>query len=224
MIAEEWLTARRGRLLAGQRRRRRHRALYATRRARPSSPAAHPAPADGKPRRQRANVALADFVAPRRPASPTRSAASPSPPATASGRCAALQGRRRRLFGDPGHAARRPPGRGLRRGPAPEGAHRALGLCAGRDAHQRQLIAEATAASARRPAIRPSPTTPRRRTLFACWTPRRATGMKLTESFAMTPPPRSPASTSPTPRPLLRRRQDRARPGRGLRPPQGLGP
>ena len=44
-----------------------------------------------------------------------------------------------------------------------------------------------TAASARRPAIRRSPITPRRRRCSRCSTPRSRIGVKLTESFAMWP-------------------------------------
>ena len=43
------------------------------------------------------------------------------------------------------------------------------------------------AASGRRPAIPPSPTTPRRRRCSACSTPSGAIGVQLTESFAMWP-------------------------------------
>ncbi len=46
----------------------------------------------------------------------------------------ALQARQRRLFGDHGQGARRPPGRSLRRAAAPARAQGVLGLCAGRDA------------------------------------------------------------------------------------------
>ena len=85
------------------------------------------------------------------------------------------------------------------------------------------LLPKNTAASARRRAIRPSRTTPKRRTLFALLDGTAATGIALTESFAMTPPASVSGLYSPTRGPLFRRRQDRARPGRGLRPPQGLG-
>ena len=49
------------------------------------------------------------------------------------------------------------------------------------------LIGEPIAASARRPAIPPSPTTPRRRRSSACSMPKRRIGVRLTESYAMWP-------------------------------------
>jgi 5-methyltetrahydrofolate--homocysteine methyltransferase len=61
-----------------------------------------------------------------------------------------------------------------------------LGLCAGRGAAPAELIARNIAASARRPAIRRSPTTPRRRRCSRCSTAS-AIGVTLTESFAMWP-------------------------------------
>ena len=58
-----------------------------------------------------------------------------------------------------------------------------------------------TRASAPRPAIRRSPTTPKRRAVRACSMPRTTAGMKLTESYRHVPAGRrSPASISPIPR------------------------
>ena len=79
------------------------------------------------------------------------------------------------------------------------------------------------AASARRRAIRRSPTTPRRATLFKLLDSRAPIGVKLTESFAMWPGAVGLRPLfQPSRQPLFRRRQDRARPGRGLRAAQGL--
>ena len=83
----------------------------------------------------KANLALADFVAPT--SAPTISAASRSPPATGRSDRGEVQGRRRRLFGHPRLGPGRPAGRSLRRGPAPQGSRQILGLCAGRTLEHR---------------------------------------------------------------------------------------
>ena len=76
--------------------------------------------------------------------------------------------------------------------------------------------ARSIAASARRPAIRRSPTTPRRGRCSSCSTPS-AIGVKLTESYAMWPGAAVCGLYFSHPQSaLFRRRQDRARPGRGL--------
>ena len=188
-----------------------------TRPAPSSAPACTPCASRWPRREGRANAALADFVAPMARRRLDRRLRGHRRPRRGGAR-GALQGRRRRLFGDPRRRPGRPPGRGLRRGPAPQGPHRALGLCAGRAIRSRRPAApNATAASAPRPAIRPSPTTPKRRPCSTCWTPSAATGIELTESYAMTPPASVSRPLLRPPRsPLFRRRQDRARPGRGL--------
>ena len=188
--------------------------------------ALHPAPADGQGARA-APTWRWPTSSPRSAARPTRSAASPSPPATARRRsprrfkaagddysailAAALADRLAEAFAEALHHKVRTelwgyrPGRAVR--PRP---------------HDRR---EVPRHPPRARLSLPSPTTPRRRPCSSCWTPSAATGIELTESFAMTPPAvglrpllRQPAG------PLLRRRQDRARPGRRLRPPQRLGP
>ena len=204
---------RRGRLLAGQQRRRRHRALYRRDAASAARDAASRCASRWPATATRANLALADFVAPKE----TGLADYVGGFAVTAGIgeedvARALRARQRRLLHDHGQGARRPAGGSLRRGAARERAQRVLGLCAGRDAHQRGADrAKSTAASARRRAIRPSPTTPRSATLFDLLDAEKATGMQLTESFAMWPGccrlgPLLLASRQP----LFRRRQDRA--------------
>ena len=85
----------------------------------------------------------------------------------------AVHRRPRRLLGHHAQGAGRPPGRGLRRAAAPARAHRVLGLCARRDAvHRGADRREATAASARRRATRPAPTTASSATCSACCRPK----------------------------------------------------
>ena len=85
-IAEQLVRgARRRRLLAGQRRRRRHRSLYRRDPHRRARPAVHPAPADGQDARA-APTWRWPTSSPRSAPAPTTSAASRSPPATASSR------------------------------------------------------------------------------------------------------------------------------------------
>ena len=125
--------------------------------------------------RTRANTALADFIAPegsgagrlyRRFRGDGGHRRSPD--------CRTLRAGQRRLLEDHGQGAGRPSGRSLRRAHARARAPRVLGLCAGESAVRRRADRrEAIAASARRPAIRPSPTTPRSARCSTCSTPRR---------------------------------------------------
>ena len=86
----------------------------------------------------------------------------------------ALQGRPRRLFRHPAEGAGRPPGRGLRRAPARARAQDDLGLRARRGALQRGADrARSIAASARRRAIPPAPTTARSPSCSGCSMPAR---------------------------------------------------
>ena len=113
---------------------------------------------------------------------------------------------------------------------------RALGLCAGRGLHARRADrASPIAASARRPAIRRSPTIPRRRRCSACSTPSARSGVKLTESFAMWPgssvsglylrPPRGATiSASPRSSATRSRTMPRARAWRSPRSSAGSAP
>ena len=141
---ERWFQApRRGRLLAGERRGRRHRASTPTSartsrlpcctRCASSSPGAKGAPTSRWPiSSRRARAALADYIGAfmvtagigeddgRRP----------------------LQACQRRLLGDHGQGAGRPPGGSVRRAAASARAPGVLGLCAGRGARRRDLIAE----------------------------------------------------------------------------------
>ena len=184
-----------------------------TRRARSGSPAAHAAPADGpRRRRDRANVALADFVAPKG----TGIADYVGGFAVTAGigeeevaerferanddyseiLAKALADRLAEAFAEALHA----------RCAASSGAMRRT-----RSSATTQLIAEAY------PGIRPAPGYPaqpdhtEKGTLFACSTPRRRPGIKLTESYAMWPGRRGVRLLFRPPRePLFRRRQDRA--------------
>ena len=72
-----------------------------------------------------------------------------------------LRGRARRLPRDHGQGARRPPRRGVRRVPARARAARVVRP--GRSSRPSELIAEGSAASARRSATRPAPTTREKR-------------------------------------------------------------
>ena len=166
-----------------------------------AGPLAHPAPADGQERRASPTPRLADFVAPiGRP--PDYIGAFAVTAGHGEREIAArLQGAGRRLFGDHGRRAGRPPGGSLRRAPAPAGAHRTLGLCAGRGPRRRRPDRGEI------PGIRPAPGYPaqpdhtEKATLFRLLDAEAATGMALTESFAMTPAGLGlAASTSATPR------------------------
>ena len=85
----------------------------------------------------------------------------------------ALLARQRRLFLHHGQGPGRPLRRGLRRSPAPTRAEGAVGaMRRGSSSAPTSWSASPIAASARRPATRPSPTTPRRRRCSACSTPK----------------------------------------------------
>ncbi len=82
-----------------------------------------------------------------------------------------LQALKRRLFGDHGQGARRPAGRSAGRAPASARAQGILGLCARRGARAAATSSPRNiAASVRRPAIRRSRITARRRRCSACST------------------------------------------------------
>ena len=186
-------------------------------------PAPHPAPADGQGRGP-ANLALADFVAPIGQA-PTRSAPSRSPPAMAS---------RRSPSGSRPPATTIPPSwpppwptAWPRPSPRP---------CTARCAPSSGAM-RPTSRSTSSPDRRALPRHPPRARLSGPARPYR-------EGDAVRPAGRrggrrdrpdrklrhEPAGLGlralfrPPAEPLFRRRQDRARPGRRLRPPQGLGP
>ena len=74
-----------------------------------------------------------------------------------------VRAQQRRLLLDPAQGVGRPSRRGVRRADARAGAHRAVGVC-GRRAlrHRPTCCPSRSVVSGRRPAIRPSPTTPRR--------------------------------------------------------------
>ena len=83
--------------------------------------------------------------------------------------------------------ARRPAGRGLRRGAACEGAPRAVGLCAGRDAQQRAVDRRSVCGIRPAPGYPAQPDHTEKGTLFRLLDAEKATGLKLTESYAMWP-------------------------------------
>ena len=130
--------ARRRRPLARQRRRRRHRRLDRRDPHRPSARGCYTLRQQMAKSEGRANVALADFVAPigGRPDYIGGFAVTAGHGELEI--AGAVQGGRRRLFRHPRHRARRPPRRGLRRGAAPPRAHRALGLRARRAVRPRR--------------------------------------------------------------------------------------
>ena len=122
---------RRGRLLAGQRRRRRHRALRRRRRAARSSRCCTRCASRWRAtdRRDRANTALADFVAPKE--SGLADYVGAFAVTTGIGEAEALaraHRQDRRLRAHHAQGAGRPPGRGLRRAHARARAPRAVGL------------------------------------------------------------------------------------------------
>ena len=172
----------------------------------------------------KANLALADFVAPKE-----------SGLADYIGGFAVTAGigeedvarqiraRQRRLLQDHGQGARRPPGGSLRRGVACEGAPRALGLCAGREAHQRAAdrrrlcrhSSRARLSGAARP-HREAHAVQAARCREGDWAQahrvlRHVAGRRRLRTLFL-----------PSREPLFRRRQDRPRPGAGLRRPQRL--
>ena len=131
----------------------------------------------------------------------------------------ALRPRQRRLFLDPGQGAGRPLRRGLRRAHARARAPRVLGLCAGRDAvAPRTLLGETYRGIRPAPGYPAQPDHTEKATLFrlldAESADRRQADRKLRHVAGLVG--LGPLSR-PSRRALFRRRQGRARPGRGLR-------
>ena len=140
--------------------------------------AAYAAPAVASAEPGAPNLALADFVAPMDTGMPTRSAPSPSPPASARRTSPTLRARQRRLFQDPGEGAGRPPRRGLRRALHRARAAGVLGLCA-RGALSATTISSREHLSRHPPGARlsrRSPITPRSARCSRCSTPSRRPG------------------------------------------------
>uniref|UniRef100_A0A0N4ZXP5 LigA n=1 Tax=Parastrongyloides trichosuri TaxID=131310 RepID=A0A0N4ZXP5_PARTI len=135
-----------------------------------------------------------------------------------------VQGCGRRLFRHHGHGPGRPPGRGLRRAAAQGGPHPALGLCSrrtdlGSGSDRRKVSGHPPRTRLSGPARshgegHPVPSARRRR--------QRRDGVdgKLRHDPARLG---QRPLLRPSGQPLFRRRQDRPRPDRGLRRPQGLG-
>ena len=177
--------------------------------------------ASSSPRREgRANVALADFVAPRgeRPRRLCRRLRRHRRHRRGRDR-RALQGRQRRLFGDHGQGAGRPPGRGLRRAPARSACATSSGaMRPTRRSSPHELIAEKYRGIRPAPGYPAQPDHTEKATLFGLLDAeardRRQAHRELRHVArrlgvrALFQPPGEP---------LFRRRQDRARPGRGLR-------
>ena len=134
----------------------------------------------------------------------------------------AFRGRQRRLQRDSLESPRRPAGRSLRRAPARTGAARVLGLRAGREAHQRRLDRGEVPRHPPRARLSRLPGPHREGDPVGAPAAGRARRHDPHRKFRhvarglggrfLLLPPRGP---------LLRHRQDRPRPGRGLRPPQG---
>ena len=114
---------------------------------------------------RRPNRSLADYIAPAETVSRTTSARSPSPSTAPTSWRHGYEARARRLQRDHGQGAGRPAGRGVRRVPAPAGPPRA-GTRPTSSSTTDDLRASATAASGRRSATRPAPTTREKQTLF----------------------------------------------------------
>ncbi len=130
----------------------------------------------------------------------------------------------RRLQRDSGQGAGRPAGRGFRRAAAPAGAPGVLGL------RPDEALDNAAAHQRSYQGIRPAPGYPacpdhtEKRMLFDLLGAEESAGITLTESFAMLPARGGERLLLLAPPvAVLRRRQDRAGPGRGLCPAQGNG-
>ena len=137
---------------------------------------------------------------PRRPGCATTSARSRSPPgwAARTGSCEFKEAQRR-LQRDPARVAGRPAGRGLRRADARAGAHRVLGLRGRRGPRHRVADQGAVpAASGRRRATPPAPSTPRSRRSGSCSTSRPTPASSSPRAWRCGRARRSAACTSPT--------------------------
>ena len=89
---------------------------------------------------RRANLALADFVAPKETGIPDYLGGFAVTAGIGEEDVAEqIRARQRRLFEDHGQGAGRPFGRSLRRGATPEGAQGTMGICAAGEAHQRAV-------------------------------------------------------------------------------------
>ena len=135
----------------------------------------------------------------------------------------ALQAGERRLFRDHGQGAGGSARRSLRRAPAPAGAQGVLGLCARRGARQRGI--DRREVSRHPPGARLSRAARPQREGDAVRAARRRAahrGQAHGELCHVAGRVGLRALFQPPREPLFRRRQDRARPGRGLRRPQGL--
>ena len=211
-------------LLAGQCRRRRHHCVC-RRDAKQADRGACIRCASNCQSAKAATMALSDFMAPRDSGLPDYIGAFVVTAGIGEDVIAErFKNAQRRLFGD--HVSRR--WRIASPKPSPSGctpasASEFWGYAPDETATPDQLILEQVcAASAPRPAIPRSPITPRRRLLFRLLDAENTAGVKLTESFAMWPGSSVSGLYFSHPDELLfRRRQDRARPGRGLRRPQG---
>ena len=191
LVAEKWMPRQcRDRLLAGQRGGRRYRALCGRRARQEARHAAHAAPADGargpdgpcQHRAQRLRCAQGE------PAARLRRRVRGDGRHRRGRRARAPHRQDRRLRAHHAEGARRPPGGGA----SPSACTSACGASSGLTRPRRSSPASSSsakpiAASARRPATRPSPITPRRAPSSACWMPSAQAGIQLTESYAMWP-------------------------------------
>ncbi len=169
------------------------------------------------------NVALADFVAPEGTPDYVGGFVVTAGIEDSADR-RALRARQRRLFRDPGQGARRPLRRGLRRAAARARPPRVLGLRPRRGLRARG--ADRRALPRHPPGARlPRPARPHREGDALPPARRRARHRRHPDRelrhvaglLGLRPLPRPPRQL------LFRRRPGRARPGRGLRPPQGHG-
>ena len=228
IVEEKWFT--RAAAVVGfwpaNARRRRHRALCRREpRREPLARAAHPAPADASKRDGRANAALADFVAPTEPGVPDyvggvrghcrhrrgdgRRAVQADNDDYSSIMLKALADRLAEAFAERMHER-------VRRELWGYAADEAL---SSRGADRREVPRHPSGARLSR-----LPDHTEKGTLFELLDAESDAGMELTESFAMWPGASvSRALFRASREPLFRRRQDRARPGRGLCRAQGHG-
>ena len=136
----------------------------------------------------RANLCLADFVAPKEAGVADWIGAFAVTAGGIDERVARVRGGQRRLQRDHAEGARRPPRRGVRRAAARARAPRVLGLCARREASPtRELIAEEYRGIRPAPGYPACPDHTAKGPLFRLLDAERNAGMRLTESFAMLP-------------------------------------